>query len=356
MKKILIISASGMGCTVMFTPTLRLLRKRFPKARITFLGTSKSFVAPLEGSDFVDEVLVFDFAKGSLTDFKKLNRRLQFIKKLRREHFDISVTVFPSNKWYFNMFAWLVGAKQRITHHYSTPTWKNLSWLQNTKVEADPKLHDVEQNMNLLRPLGVKPADKPSLYFHISQEDQVQADKILAELDDSKLIVGMHIGSSQDFAFAAKRWPTEKFAQLADRLHEELGAQMVVFAGPEENNDMEILQKIMKTKPRIVQAPIKVTAALIDKCDLMISNDSGLMHIAVAMKTPVVAIFGPTSVSRTRPYTANAVTVYDHNHHSLLEYPFTTTSAKLDSIESRKCFETITTEKVFDVVKSKLNG
>lgn len=333
MKKILIISASGMGCTVMFTPTLKAIRDAFPDAKISFLGINKSFVEPVRGSELVDEVLVFDFAKTSLFNLSKLARRLRYIANLRKRKYDISVTVFPSNKWFFNVFAWMVGARKRISHAYSTPSIKTFAWLQNVKVKANPKIHDVEQNLNLLTALGVRKPDvdpklgKPELYFHVSGDYKTEAKQYFAKrVDQNKKIVGMHIGSSQDYVMAAKRWPTEHFAELADRIQSELDAQVVVFAGPDEIKDVEEMKRLMKTDLTVIKKPLPPTAVMIELCDLFVSNDSGPMHIAVAMKTPVVAIWGPTKLSRTRPWGMTNIICGGDTEQSL-NYPFYTTKA-----------------------------
>lgn len=345
-----------MGCTIMFTPTLRALRQKFPEAKITLLGTARSYIAPVEGSNLMDEILVFDFAKNSLLNLKKLGQRLKFIRQLRREHFDYSITVFPSNKWFFNVFAWLVHAKKMITHRYSTPAIKTLAGLQNVRIPADPKLHDVDQNLNLLKPLGIDPAKvNRRLLFHATDENDRWAENFRAQnFERGKVIVGMHIGSSQDYSFAAKRWPLERFAALADRIQKELYAHVLIVAGPDEKEDVIKMKSMMKTRPVVATAALKNAAALIKKCRVFVSNDSGLMHIAVAMQTPVVAIFGPTSITRTRPYTDKAEVIFDPERHSLLKYPFTTTSAKLDARAGQQCFERITVDQVFAAVKKQL--
>jgi len=343
----------------MFTPTLRAIRNYFPDAQVTFLGTNRSFVEPVANCSFVDDVQVFDFAKDSLFKLKRLGPRLKSIRSFRRQKFDISLTVFPSNKWYFNVFAWLVGAKKRITHRYQTSDFGNLGFLQNVRIPANQKLHDVEQNINLLEGLGIDPSKimNKDLFFHVPERDRDLArDFLKYNRIPGKKLVGMHIGSSNDFAFAAKRWPTEKFAALADKIQDELNAQVLVFAGPSETEEVSRLRDLMKTKSHIVQQSLPVTAALIKECDLMVSNDSGLMHLAVAMRTPVVAIFGPTSITRTKPYTNKAVVVTDPSCNSLLKYPFTSTSAKLDPEKAQRCFIKITVPKVFAAVNKTLDG
>jgi ADP-heptose:LPS heptosyltransferase len=284
--------------------------------------------------------------------------RFKFIKNIRKQKYDCSVTLFPSNKWYFNVFALLVGARKRVVHQYVTHPLINLGFLQHIRIAVDENLHDVEQNLNLLKAFGGSPdvVDK-KLLFYVSDKDRHNAAQYVKEnLDSTRKIVGIHIGSSQDFNFAAKRWPTEKFAALADRLEKELDVQVCIFAGPDESSELSELVRSMETTPKIIQQPIKLTASLIEKCDLMISNDSGLMHIAVAMNTHVIAIFGPTNITRTRPYTENATIIYNENCNSLLQYPFTTTSSIIDPEKAKECFESISVERVFLKAKERLLG
>lgn len=331
MIKFLIISASGMGCTIMFTPTLRALRRKFPEAKITFLGTTRSFVEPVAGSNLVDEVLVFDFAKTSLFNLGKLGPRLKMIRQLRRRRFDYSLTVFPSNKWFFNVFAWLAGAKKRLTHRYSTPAIKTLAGLQNVRIPADPKLHDVDQDINLLKPFDLEvPQAERRLFFHTFPENEVWAENFCRRNSlVGQLIVGMHIGSSKDFSFAAKRWPLERFAELSDKIQRELKMPVLVFAGPDEKDEVRELLKLTRIKPLVVTESLKNAAALIKKCRCFVSSDTGLMHVAVAMDTPVVAIFGPTMLSRTRPYTSKKEIAYNPQLAPLLKYPFFSTTAEM---------------------------
>lgn len=355
--KILIVSASGIGCTILFTPTLKAIREKFPDGHITFLGIAKSFVVPVQDSPYVDEVMVFDFPKNSLMQVNKIVERLGAILKIRKKRFDYCFTVFPSNKWFFNVFAWLSGARKRITHSYQTPSWQNLQFLQNLKVQAKEGLHDVEQNINLLSALGEIPETLDrTLHVHISPEITNQADNYSrTNFVEQKKIVGMHVGSSSDFAFELKRWPLEKFTELIDRLQLELDVQVVLFAGPSEANEVNRVQLNLKTNPLVINMRLEMVAALIQRCDLMVSSDSGLMHIAAAVGTPIVAIFGPTNVSRTRPYTSDATIIFDPQKHSLLKYPFATTKANMIPREALRCFETITVEKVFTAVQEKLH-
>ena len=112
-------------------------------------------------------------------------------------------------------------------------------------------------------------------------------------------------GALADWQGSAKRWPIGQFIELSRRLVGELNATVLVFGGPDE----EALQETGSFDPRrspagllAVNESLKHTAALIRACDLMISNDSGLMHVAAALGVPTLGIFGPTNPSRTAPY------------------------------------------------------
>lgn len=345
-----------MGCTIMFTPTLRALRRKFPKAKIIFLGISRALVEPVSGSNLVDEVLIFDFAKDSLFDLKKIIPRLKFIRQLRRQKFDYSLTVFPSNKWFFNVFAWMAGAKKRITHRYSTPALKTLAWLQNIRIPADPKLHDVDQNINLLTPFDVKvPQAERRLYFHTFPENDTWAEDFCRDhsLSD-QMMVGMHIGSSKDFNFATKRWPLPRFAELSDKIQRDMKTPVLIFAGPDEKDEARELWQLTKIKPLIITESLKDTAALIKKCRVFVSNDTGLMHLAVAMGTPVIAIFGPTMISRTRPYTEKAVLITDPANQPLWQYPFFTSRASINNKNISQFWKKITVDQVMAIIKEKV--
>jgi ADP-heptose:LPS heptosyltransferase len=353
--KILVVSASGMGCTVMFTPALQLLRRHLPEARITLLGINPAFVAPVAGSPLVDETVVFDFEKTSLLRVGSLGRRLADVRELRRRRFDASLTVFPSNKWHFNVFAAGVGARRRITHRYATPAWKTARWLQNVTVPADPRLHDVEQNVALLAPLGIVGQAPPPLYFHVPGEAEARAAAWWGEHGaGAGPVIAMHVGSSSDFAFAAKRWPTERFAALADLLAERLGARVLVVAGPQELREVELLRGLTARPPAVVREPLAVVAALLRRCSALVTNDSGVMHIGAAVGTPLVAIFGPTSLSRTRPWSSRATVLHDAAFQGLWRYPFTATSAAIDADAARRSFAGITVDAVFQAVRERL--
>ena len=118
----------------------------------------------------------------------------------------------------------------------------------------------------------------------------------------------MHPGSGIHQA-GFKRWPKEKFALLADRLIQEYSASIILLGGQEEKELAEEIKFLMKNNPFVFtgKTTLAQTASLIKKCSLFVSNDSGLLHVATAVNTPTVGIFGPTDPARTGPYSNSSV-------------------------------------------------
>src|SRR3989344_5606965 len=165
--KILIILASGIGNSILFSPTLKQLRKSLPNAQIDLFAYKPAFAEPFKGSNLSNNIINY---QGPST-----------LLRLRKQHYDISITAFPSNKWQFNVFAFLVGAKQRITHSYKVGRISTLSFLQNRKILANENLHDVEQNLNLLKLLNIKAPKKRELFFQISKDNEKWANNFIKE-------------------------------------------------------------------------------------------------------------------------------------------------------------------------------
>jgi len=117
-----------------------------------------------------------------------------------------------------------------------------------------------------------------------------------------KTLVGIHPGSSTEHMMIHKRWPSARFSELTDNL-ENHNAKVLIFGGPEEEELMEQVKQSCSSSPLIIKGlTIRETASVIRQCSLFISNDSGLMHIAVSMNVKTIGIFGPTDHVRTAPY------------------------------------------------------
>lgn len=346
--KIIIFCLSGIGNTILFTPALRILRQNYPQAQITFLAAKAAFAEPVKGSDLVDDIVVFEK--------RPTLRKLALLWKLRRAKYDYSITAFPSNKWQHNVFAFLVGAKNRITHSYKVAKLRTLSFLQNMKVKAIEDIHDVEQNLNLLKPLGItnNPDLEKQLLFHLSDEEREFADIFWNKNAlKGEFVNGIHPGCSKQNDY--RRWPQSSFVEFIEKLIDEKNAEILLFAGPDEELFVESIYKQLRDSSRvhlIMRTGLNKVAALISKCDCLVCTDSGLGHIAAALGVNILAIFGPAIHTRTSPYGKNANIVRTGIECSpCLKYPFNATHSNIKCDKDRKCLKELHVDTIFETLE-----
>ncbi len=170
-------------------------------------------------------------------------------------------------------------------------------------VPYDEKKHEVEQGLDLIRPLGLP--EIRELYMHISENDQEEAEKILQEANvkTNKPIFGIYTGLDPDHP-KGRCIPLDKFAKLGDILSSNYGAEIIIVGNSEETPTAKIIADMMVNKPKILtgKTTLRQVAAVIEKCSLFVSSDGGPMHIAAAVGVPVVGIFGPTDWVSHAPY------------------------------------------------------
>lgn len=271
MKKILVFSFSFIGDAVLSTAVIQPLRSHFQDAHITFL-TGPSAFDLLANDPQIDAILVYD----NRGEHAGLNGRIKLIKSLRREKYDLVVNLRDS------FIARCIGAE-----HWGL-------------VRGARERHAVTRYLEVLSRHGIDTADAhPQL--QLTEAERAEASRFLAEVGVSSeaLLIGIHPGGNWEY----KLWRAEKYAQLASTLCEEKNASILLFAGPNERKLQAQVAENMINPPILVDTPnLREVAALISACDVYIGNDTGPMHIAAAVGTPVVALFGSTNHIRSGPY------------------------------------------------------
>lgn len=296
--KILVNCQSGLGINLLAVPTLRAIRRNYPDAYVHLavqLGSGKSL---LGGCPYVNEISMINY--GMLKNARSL---LDILTNLRKTSYDYSFMLFPANRLDKNIFHLLVKAGTKVSHEYAYRKYLRMNFINDVRVDVDPGLHDVEQNLNLLQVIGIKRENESAeLELFLDPESRARAEGYLSALGKRMRFVGIHPGSSRSFTMELKRWPSEYFAKLGDMLKERFPCEVLVFGGREEGDVKAQVREKMKRGCVIVEElDIKTTAALIGKCSFFVSNDSGLMHIAAAAGVRTVGIFGPTDHVRTAP-------------------------------------------------------
>lgn len=303
-KTIAIIAPRGIGNTVLLIPTLKACREFLPDYAVTVVVFTRQGEEILEYCPYVDSVVLFPDI--STRDPILVLEQLLFLYSLRKKRFDISLTAFPTNHALYNLIAWAVNAKIRISHQYLVKHMTSLSFLQTIKVPIE-QCHDIEQNLNLLLPLVDSLLRRDlSLELWIPQEVRARAERFIAPYTASgeEFLIGISAGSSQKRKMTLKRWSPERFALLARKLLEYYPmAKVFLFGGKEEELlNQEIAEAIEQRVTVVQRSSILETASVIERMSLFICNDSGLMHIAVSVGVPTIGIFGPTDATRTAPH------------------------------------------------------
>ena len=284
----------------MFTPALTLLRKALPDAQIDALVMFKGVKDMYERNPKINNVYYFDFMKeGPAQSFR-------FILGLRKKY-DASVNVYPSNRKEYNIINFLIGAKKRAGVKYLRANGKELGFLNNVGIIENDSLHNVQENIRLVEKLLNKKFDEePELDFPLNNEDLKAADNYIdnLELTGNDLVIGFHPGSATLKNHINRRWEPEKFIELGVKIIQKLNAKIFIFGGPEED---ELKRRItdginLPGAYKIETKNLSGSAAIIRRCNVFVSNDSSLMHVAAAMQRKVVAIIGPTNTDYIHPW------------------------------------------------------
>jgi len=292
--KILVLALSGIGNLLMATPVFRLLKEKWAGCKLTVIVAPRGTKEVLAHNPFVSEIWVEDIKY-------PLIKRFALIKKIRKGNFDLGIITYPGQSIESAEYLYFGKVKRRIGHQYRYRFLKHLEFLLTDALPV-AKIHDVEQNLQLLKSLGIThEKEKTHLDFFLDEESKKKAQSFLQKNNLlGKKLIGFHPGSAANMAY--KRWEIEKFAQLADKLSKKYQATSLIFGGKEESPIKEKMQKLMSSPALLVDKNLTTTAAIIKNCFLFISNDSGLMHVAVSQNVPTFGIFGPTDFYRTSPW------------------------------------------------------
>lgn len=289
-KKILIVNVNWIGDVIFSTPFIKAIRDAYPDGYIACLLHPRCSEI-LEGNPRIDEIIIYDEGR----QHKGIIGKLSLVLRLRRIRFD---TAFVLHRSFTKaLLTALAGIKERIGY----PTKKRGLLLTRAIELPDEEVHKVEYFLGLARDYGIEPGEI-SYEFFVYDTNRETIRKFLKARgvkEEDRLIV-LCPGGNWD----PKRWPKESFAKLADMLIERLNAKVVLSGAKKDSGLVEEIRGMMKNIPIIScgMTTIKELGALLERADLVIANDSGPMHLAVAMKSNVIALFGPTSPGLTGPY------------------------------------------------------
>ena len=325
------------GDLLLVTPVLRTLRTNYPQAHIALLADAK-LADLVRLNKNIDELITID--KKGYHD--KLINYIRFIGEIRHNNFDLIINLHKNERASF--IAALSGAKKIVGYSTFGPGLLFDKTIENRKRSK----HQVQAHFDVLtETLGITAIDDRGIEMWLDEAAEAAADQIWQQAFPRKSlfpVIGLNIGAS----WPTKRWPKEYFAELADRLVDH-GFAIAYFGGPMDVDIVDQAISLMKHKnhPQVVKLTGKVSlmelAALLKKCAVFVTNDSGPMHIATAMRVPIVSMFGASPVQGFWPYNDISVVLQS----PLPCHPCYKHSCKLGGLE---CMYAITVGEVLEAV------
>ena len=288
-RRILIVNVNWVGDVLFSTPFIRAVRRQFPDAYIACMVVPRC--APMvEGNPDLDEVVLYDEDGIHASPSGKI----RFILSLRKKRFDTAYLLHRS--FTRTLLSLLAGIEKRIGYY----TKKRFLLLTETIEPPAEDLHKIDYFLNVAQAEDIK-ADDKCYQFFISEEERQYAQELLSNkgiLPGEKFVV-LNPGGNWDL----KRWPKENFASVADGLIKGLRYKVIITGAAKDLSLANSIASLCENRPIILcgVTTLKQIGAVMEKASLVISGDSGPMHISAAAGTPTIAIFGPTSADITGP-------------------------------------------------------
>lgn len=279
-KKILVSRADRIGDVVLSTPVFRAIKERYPESYLAVL-VLKETEAVVRGNPWLDEVIVYD-KKGNE---KSWWRTIKFGLALRKKQFDVAIHLHSTNR--VHLLTWLARIPirigyQRKNHCLLTHAIEERKW-QGRK-------HEAEYNFDLLHLIQVPQPDELKLYFPLHLSDRDELTKQMPKDFGWSHYVVFHPSAS----CVSKKWFPDRLARVADQLAQDYGVSPVIVGEGAGVGDASQMQKLMQSKSLNLSGKLTLGMLgwLLKGARLLISNDSGPVHMACAVGTPVISIFG----------------------------------------------------------------
>lgn len=284
--KILFIRIDRIGDLVLSTPAIKAIKETYPGSKLVVLA-SRTNCSLLENNPYVDHTVIYDPSKNLWTKFRS-------ILQLRNYHFDLAIDPYADYELKTALIAFLSGAKKRIGYvSYGREIFFNLPapTIENEK-------HFVDLTIDVLKPIGVIPKEKSPEIFIVEDEKKWASDWLKERGLATKPIFAIHPGAY----YESQRWPAENFAELVCEISKAGKEELILFGGP---GDETLLDAIVSMSGEDVLTSIpddlRKFAALLSCCNIFICNNSGPLHMAVALNMPTVSFMGPTHKNRWLP-------------------------------------------------------
>lgn len=332
-QRLLIVKPSSFGDIIHTLPALDALRRHWPQAQIDWL-VKEEWAELLRGQPALRELVLLP---------KTFDQWRSLAQSFPARRYDVVIDFQGLLR--SGVASWLTRAPARIGFAGAREASR---WFYTARIACAPAvLHAVDRNLDLLRQIGV-PAAPARFPFAVPAESAGWAQALCARerIGAADKIVVLHPAAR----WRTKRWPAERFAQVADRLAANPGVRIIFVAGGEQAGQVDEVMRQVSGK--VVNLAGRCTllelAALLKRAHLAISNDSGPMHLAAALGTPVIGLFGPTDPRRVGPYGAG---------HSALKKQFACPGCtRRACVRDQSCLKAIAVDDVLSAAAALLRG
>ncbi|MBK9333418.1 MAG: glycosyltransferase family 9 protein [Ignavibacteria bacterium] len=295
-NKILVIKFGGIGDILLTTPVLPNLKAFFPDAEINFLTVRHSRDILID-NPYITRAFTYDANE---------DKSWCLIKNIRKQKYDLVIDLFGNPRT--ALITFLSGAKYRFGFNF-----RGRNYAYNISVKGrGGEVHNVEFNLDSLRALDI-PIVSKKLYLPVNVVHKEFADEFFNSNDlFSKKVIGI----SKTGGWESKRYKAEDYTKLMDILNEIYDVNFILFWGNQkEKENCEMIRDSVKKRNAylIPDSPIRYLAAIIEKCDIVIGNDSGPLHIAVSMNVPTLGIYGPTNPKLQGPFGDKNLSIVNEN-------------------------------------------
>jgi len=294
-RKILVVNLGGIGDMLLSTPALRALKDKFPQAQISILVVKRVYEI-VKGLYYIDNIFVF-YKSYSLISFLK---NFYTLLTLKKKHFDllINMRTIHSKRSASKIKFLLNIINPKIKAGRDTDGVANFFDIKIPETPIGQK-YEMDYDIETVKALGAQAADR-SIDFKVDDASVEKIEKILEKEDIFRddILIGIHPGGR-----SSRRWPLENFSQVIAEIYQKISCKFVITGGEDE---VGLADKLIKmTRPKAInlagQLKIRELGALIKRCNLYISNDTGPIHIAAILEAPLIAIFGAGDITRYDP-------------------------------------------------------
>ena len=330
-KKILLIRLSSLGDIVLTTPAIRAVRAHFSDAYIAML-VGKQSADVLRENPHLDEIITFD--RGA--KHKDTREMLRTVRVLRERKFTLAIDL--QRKFRTELLMYCSGAAERV----------GKGALCTVRVPEQGNKHATTHYLDLLHAVGI-PAVDQRLEVFLDASERRDASQRFDAMGVPEM--GLKVGIFPGAGWQLREWMPDRFAAIGDRLVRHFNAAVLIFGGPQEADLVHTVANLMDARavPFAGNLQVRALAACIEKCDLFLTNDTGPMHIAAAVGTPTVSLFGPGNHIRFQPLGGLHQTI---RH----DVPCSPCKQFTDKCKDNICMKKITVDEVWQSISDTLTS